>query len=67
MTDKPKKRLGCQECGGAGGYKEAILDDGTGPFFDCGWCNGTGEMTPEDRGKWLQCKKLEKKQREACS
>lgn len=54
-------KLICQECGGAGGETEPILDDGSGPWFECGWCKGTGFITPKLRGLWLRMKKKEKK------
>ena len=53
-------KLLCQECGGAGGFTEPVLDDGTGPWEACGWCEGTGRLTPYLRGLWLHYKKLEK-------
>jgi hypothetical protein len=53
-------KLICQECGGNGGWKEIILDDGTGPWYDCGWCQGTGLVTPYARGIWLRLKKQDK-------
>ena len=28
----------CQGCHGDGGYKEVILDDGSGPWEPCGYC-----------------------------
>lgn len=56
------KPLICQDCGGAGGEKEVILDDGTGPWYECGWCRGTGYVTPWDRGMWLTYKKMEKRE-----
>lgn len=43
--------LTCLDCGGRGGFKEVILDDGTGPWETCGWCEGTGLMTPHARGQ----------------
>jgi len=47
-------RLLCQECGGAGGHVEPVLDYGQGPFEQCGWCEGTGYLTPWLRGQWLK-------------
>ena len=35
----------CQKCHGDGGHKEVVLDDGSGPWEDCGYCNGTGKTT----------------------
>lgn len=52
-----KHKLPCQACGGAGGEVEPVLDFGEGPFFPCGWCEGTGLMTPHNRGYWLRCQK----------
>ena len=51
------KELICQECGGGGGWIEIILEDGTGPKEICGWCDGTGIVTPAIRGEWLRLKK----------
>jgi hypothetical protein len=58
-----KFKLHCMECGGGGGWTEPILDDGTGPYEECGWCCGTGLMTPKGRGQWLYYKKLEKREK----
>ncbi len=49
--------LPCQECGGEGGYVEAVIDYGRGPWQDCGWCEGTGKVTRWVRGLWLQMKR----------
>lgn len=51
------RKLVCQECGGAGGWKEPILDDGSGPYYWCGWCEGTGYVTPHSRGLWLRSRR----------
>ena len=51
----------CQECGGAGGETDVILDDGTGPWDECGWCLGTGKTTRWLRGQWLRWKAEEKR------
>lgn len=63
MTNKIAKpiKLVCQECHGAGSYIEPCLDYGEGPSFNCGWCNGTGFVTPYLRGLWLRYKRKEKK------
>ncbi|MFA5238235.1 MAG: hypothetical protein WC476_00825 [Phycisphaerae bacterium] len=29
-------------CHGSGGEKEVILDDGSGPWYECGYCEGKG-------------------------
>ncbi len=36
------KYFPCWVCKGRGGEKEIILDDGSGPYEDCGWCEGEG-------------------------
>lgn len=52
------RKLVCQDCGGAGGEVINIgLPDGTGPVESCGWCEGTGYVTPWLRGFWLRCKR----------
>ena len=58
-----KDGLICQDCGGAGGEVDVILDDGTGPFMTCEWCEGTGYMTKHRRGFCLRFKKQEKQER----
>src|SRR5882672_4009677 len=54
-------KLLCQECKGAGGFVNPVLDDGSGPEEPCGWCETTGYVTPHVRGMWLQWKREEKK------
>jgi len=39
------KKWTCPACHGYGGDREPILDDGSGPWFDCGYCKGTGMLT----------------------
>lgn len=53
-------KLTCQDCGGAGGEVEPICDDGSGPFNPCGWCEGTGYVTPRIRYEWLRWRAEEK-------
>lgn len=53
----------CQACGGAGGETDVILDDGTGPWEACGWCEGTGYVTRWIRGDWLRWMAQEKARR----
>lgn len=55
-----RQKLVCQECGGSGGEVEPVLDYGQGPFVECGWCEGTGYVTPWLRGRWLRCKREER-------
>lgn len=51
----------CQECRGMGGWIEPILDYGQGPFYSCGYCEGTGKVTRWTRGQWLRWKREEKR------
>jgi hypothetical protein len=51
------RKLICQDCGGAGGEIEVVLDFGEGPWEECGWCEGTGLVTPFLRGMWLAYKR----------
>lgn len=53
-VEQRRPRLICQECRGGGGWTEPILDDGTGPWEPCGWCESTGYVTPWVRGLWLR-------------
>jgi hypothetical protein len=55
------RKLLCQECGGSGGYRELVNYYIGGPWYDCGWCEGTGYLTPWLRGRWLWMKRSEKK------
>jgi hypothetical protein len=65
------RKLPCQECGGMG---EEVADrfdfggDDVGPIMfnlyePCGFCEGTGLLTPWMRGWWLSMKKAEKRGR----
>jgi hypothetical protein len=56
-VESRQPKLTCQECGGSGGSVEPVLDDGSGPWDACGWCEGTGLVTPWIRGSWLQWKR----------
>ena len=49
--------LACQDCRGMGGETVPILDDGTGPFEMCGWCEGIGYVSAWERGEWLRTQK----------
>lgn len=60
FVDTCCQHLICMECGGEGGEIERICEQG-GPWIDCGFCEGTGLMTPHMRGQWLRWKKEEKK------
>ena len=59
--EKLPVKLLCQDCGGAGGWVEAVLDDGSGPFYQCGFCEGFGLVTPHMRGLWLKFKREDKR------
>lgn len=55
----------CQECGGSGGEIEPVTDEGQGPWYDCGFCEGTGLVTRWMRGQWLRWKAEEKRKQAA--
>jgi hypothetical protein len=59
-VDSMPTKLVCQECHGLGGETIPILDYGEGPFEECGWCEGTGYVTPWIRGLWLNFKRTGK-------
>ena len=52
--------LTCQACGGDGGEVNVILEDGSGPWDECGWCEGTGYVDAWRRGDWLRCRREER-------
>lgn len=56
-----RTRIVCQECRGVGGEVEVVTDYGEGPWVHCGWCEGTGYVTPWILGAWLRCKREEKR------
>lgn len=49
--------LHCMECGGAGGEIEIVDPELGGPWLPCGWCEGTGLMTPYGRAAWLRMRR----------
>jgi len=60
-------RLVCQECRGRGEVVEDIIDFGDEGVYlpyemtiPCGWCQGTGYVSPYMRGFWLRWKMGEK-------
>jgi len=62
VENMPKKLI-CQECGGSG----KVIDDYVEwypIYLHCGWCNGTGLLTPWLRGQWLKYKREEKRNAE---
>ena len=56
-VEQRKPQLVCQECHGAGGETEPVLDDGSGPFIQCGWCEGIGLVDGSRRAEWLNSKR----------
>ena len=34
----------CRICQGEGGWLDPIMDDGSGPYDECGACNGEGKV-----------------------
>jgi DnaJ-class molecular chaperone len=57
FIDTMPRKLVCQECRGSGEFHESILDYGEGPDYPCGFCEGTGFVTPHMRGQWLRWKR----------
>lgn len=55
------KPLRCQECGGRGGWIEPVLEDGSGPYETCVFCEGIGLITPRMRGIWLRLQREAKR------
>jgi hypothetical protein len=55
------KSFPCPYCKGQGGEKEPILDNGEGPWFECGMCDGQGMV--EINGPIHQIMKELKRQR----
>lgn len=51
----------CQECGASGKYVEDRVDHIEIPG-SCGFCEGTGKITPHMRGLWLRWKREEKQE-----
>jgi hypothetical protein len=51
------KKLACQECRGEGGWREIIDPEIGGPWYPCEWCEGSGFVSPDLRGRWLRCKR----------
>lgn len=60
FVESMPRKLICQECSGRGGEVEPVLEDGSGPYYECGFCEGTGFVTPHIRGLWLKWKKEER-------
>ena len=66
FVESMPRKLVCQECRGWGGETEVVLDDGSGPWLECGFCEGTGLVTPWMRGFWLRWKAEEKREKNKC-
>ena len=60
-----REGLTCQDCGGMGGEVEDILGYGQGPWYECGWCLGTGRVTRWLRGQWLKYKREDAREKRA--
>lgn len=60
FVNRMPRQLTCQECGGSG---SVVIDriDWYDIYGSCGWCEGTGLLTPWYRGQWLRIKKEERK------
>jgi hypothetical protein len=56
-----RPRLGCQFCGGHGGWTEVIDRELGGPWITCGMCCGCGAVLPHDRGLYLRMMKEAKR------
>ena len=37
--------MNCPICKGEGGYTEKILDDGSGPYYPCYYCDDIGKIS----------------------
>ncbi len=37
-------KITCSICKGEGGWLDPIMDDGSGPYDECGACQGSGEV-----------------------
>jgi len=59
------RKLVCQECGGSGQvWYDCVWAGGIIDYAlaaSCSMCNGTGLLTPHDRGWWLRWKREEKR------
>lgn len=62
---KRHPRLSCQECHGEGGWTDVIDPELGGPYYECGYCEGTGYVTPHLRGEWLRYKREEARERKS--
>ena len=62
---KYTKEVQCPYCHGYGSFTEVILDDGTGPSYNCGFCKGKGTMKKNKLYYqclgWLSAEKRHKK------
>ena len=49
-----KIKVKCPMCHGDKGYVEPILDDGSGPFFQCSLCKGTGLVSQSKKMQYVR-------------
>jgi len=59
FVESMKRKLVCQDCGGEGQHWEDAVDY-YNIYVPCGWCEGTGYVTPWIRGAWLAMKRAER-------
>lgn len=45
-------KFDCPACDGEGGETEIITDDGRGPYYECGFCKGEGEVGLWKKFQW---------------
>jgi hypothetical protein len=58
MRREAEEEMKCLCCMGDGGELDVILDDGTGPYYPCGYCKGNGEVNLFMWIKWVICVKV---------
>ena len=52
MSREQCKLVQCAGCHGEGGKVDVVLEDGSGPFDECGYCKGTGR-TSRQMNYWI--------------
>lgn len=53
FVETRENRLSCQDCGGRGEFVDDVIA-GYCLYVECGWCEGTGLLTPHLRSLWLR-------------
>jgi hypothetical protein len=48
-----QKKFPCPVCKGKGGEIEPVLDDGSGPYYSCGFCNDECFITVDSELHWI--------------